>query len=402
MISAVKRKTASGAGLIIGIPTLGRPVPLEWALAFKSMNPPINYNHNTLIVCNKAIADARNEICQAAVDGGHRYIFFLGDDVVPPPNILRLFVYRMEHHRELGVVSGVYCSKSEPPSPLVFRDNGRGSYWKWKVGEYFKVTGIGMDCALIRTEILKDVPKPWFKTINTDGFDDAIDKADHWTEDLYFCHQVLEHTKYEIYCDGSILCPHWDVWNNKAYNLPISSYPMQRMERDHKKKKLALDIGFGGVNRADQLPSYQIVTVDIRDETKPDYRCDVRKLPFDNKHFDLVFASHILEHFDRREWNEVLLEWIRVLKVGGIFELIVPNIEWAAEQLIAKKRKKRTEGTDIDMLNVLYGGQSNDFDFHKTGFWPQLVESILKKTKLKDIKLETKGYNIFARAKKVK
>lgn len=398
----MKHKTASGAGMIIGIPTLGRPVSLEWALAFKSASPPINYNHNTLIIFGKPVADARNQICEEAVKGGHKYVFFWGDDVVPPPNVIKLFVYRMEHHKELGVVGGVYCSKSDPPAPLVFRGNGRGSYWDWKVGEYFKITGIGMDCTLIRVEALKKLSKPWFKTIQSDGFDDAIDKADHWTEDLYFCNKLLSETDYEIYCDASILCAHWDVNESKAYNLPIDSHPMQKVKRDKSKLKLALDIGSGGRDISEQFSKYQIVTVDIRDETKPDYRCDVRKLPFDNNHFDLIHASHILEHFRRNEWNEVLEEWIRVLKVGGIFELIVPNIEWAAEQLVAKKKKKRIEGTDVDMLNVLYGGQLNDFDFHQTGFWPALVTSILKKAKLKDIKLETKNYNIFVSAKKEK
>jgi hypothetical protein len=38
-----------GPTLSIAIPTLGRPVPLQWALNFKSMSPPINFNCDLIL-----------------------------------------------------------------------------------------------------------------------------------------------------------------------------------------------------------------------------------------------------------------------------------------------------------------------------------------------------------------
>jgi hypothetical protein len=181
-----------GPTLMIAIPTLGRPVPLQWALNFKSMNPPINYNCDFNIVLGKEIGYARNSLAKAALARGCKYLFFLGDDVVAPPHTLRQLIYRMENNPNIDVVGGVYCAKADPPAPLVFVGNGVGSYWDWKIGEFFECTGLGMDCTLIKTDILKKIPEPWFKTVDEDSFADGKPAAEAWTEDLYFCKKVAD------------------------------------------------------------------------------------------------------------------------------------------------------------------------------------------------------------------
>jgi hypothetical protein len=213
---------ASKTGVVIGIPTLGRPVSLAWASAYKSLNPPINYNMTVMQIMNSPVADARNAIAREALKNESRYVFFLGDDVVVPPHALRQFIMRMENNPHIGVIGGVYCSKSEPPAPLVFRGNGQGSYWDWKIGEFFEVTGLGMDCTLIRTDLFKELPEPWFKTVSNDEFAEGINKADQWTEDLWFLKQVADKTNSKIYCDGSIICGHEDVFAGQ--NLYFTSF----------------------------------------------------------------------------------------------------------------------------------------------------------------------------------
>ena len=197
-----------GVGVLIAIPTLGRPTSLEWAMMFKSQNPPINYNANVAMIYGKPVAEARNEACEEAIRQGARYIFFLGDDIIPPTHALRQLIYRMEQYPKLGVVGGIYCTKTDTPDPLVFRGNGRGPYWDWKVGEYFEVSGLGMDCTLIRVEILEKLAKPWFKTVDSTDFLDGRNYAEMWTEDLYFCKQILENTDYKIYADSTVMCKH--------------------------------------------------------------------------------------------------------------------------------------------------------------------------------------------------
>lgn len=379
----------TGVGLLLGIPTLGRPLVMEWAWAFKMLSPPINYNMRFSQLWNRPIAEARNMFAEEAVKRDCKYLFLLGDDVVVPPHTLRTLIYRMENDPTLGIVSGIYCVKSEPPYPLVFRKLGQGAYWDWKIGEYFEVCGVGMDCALIRTEVFNEVNKPWFKTVDNDEFLDGKPKADQWTEDLYFCKKLLDETDYKIYADASVICEHWDPYKRKKYVLPKDSIPMQRPAVGDKK---ILDVGCGLVHwefEGEGIP----VRVDIRESAEPDYRCDVRRLPFDKEQFDVVFSCHVLEHFKRDELGDILDEWLRVLKPDGEFRIIIPNLMWAAEQLI-----KNDGDMDYNTLNVLYGEQSYPYDFHYNGFTPKRMGKLLAEKGLEIVEKHEDGFNLVIRA----
>lgn len=376
-------------GILWGIPTLFRPISLQWALAFKALNPPINFNTNFAIIPDERIDHARNKICKQALDTNAKYIFFTDDDTVPPAFALRQLIFRMEHQKELGVVGGIYFTKSNPSAPLVFRGNGAGSYWDWKVGEYFEVSGIGMGCTLIRTEILKEIPEPWFKTVDTDSFLDGENKAEQWTEDLWFCKQVLEKTNWKIYADASIICEHHDAVSRKSWGLPPNSLPTRQLVCEVGKKKI-LDIGCGELVRQELADEGELVRVDIREEANPDYRCDIRQLPFGDGEFDVVFSSHVLEHLPRNEFKSTLEEWIRVLKPGGELRFILPNIKWAAERVLKDE-------ITADVLNVLYGAQSNPFDFHYNGLTPERVERQLRLAGVTVKTIEHIHYNMLIR-----
>ena len=48
---------------------------------------------------------------------------------------------------------------------------------------------------------------------------------------------------------------------------------------------------------------------------------------FETNSVDLIYASHCLEHFSYSQVSQVLSEWYRVLKVGGILRLSVPDFD---------------------------------------------------------------------------
>jgi hypothetical protein len=285
----IKEHKNSGPGLVIGLPTLGRPVPLDWAMAFKSMNPPINYNSTIHLVKGKPVADAREEIAENAVKIGAKYLFFVGDDVVCPGHTLRQLIYRMENNDSIGCVGGVYCAKCDPCFPLVFRGNGRGAYWDWKIGEFFEVTGLGMDCTLIRVEILSKMSRPWFKTVDEEGFLDGVNKCESWTEDLYFYKKMKDETQFSIYCDASVICEHWDIYNEKSYSLPLDSLPRRQLVVDAQKKKCLL-VGYESLPENTSDEEFTFVAVSDSDR-KCDYRVDYSALPFDHKTFHKVIVG---------------------------------------------------------------------------------------------------------------
>jgi SAM-dependent methyltransferase len=55
-----------------------------------------------------------------------------------------------------------------------------------------------------------------------------------------------------------------------------------------------------------------------------DHKVDLRELPFENEAYDLVFASHVLEHI--RDDDRALAEIRRILRPNGIAILPVPIV----------------------------------------------------------------------------
>jgi len=91
------------------------------------------------------------------------------------------------------------------------------------------------------------------------------------------------------------------------------------------------------------------VHVDEADFDHIDYRTDVRSLPmFDDDSVDEIYASHLLEYFDRVEVCDVLAEWGRVLRPGGILRLAVPDFA-------ALVQVYRDAGTMESVIGPLYG-----------------------------------------------
>ena len=85
---------------------------------------------------------------------------------------------------------------------------------------------------------------------------------------------------------------------------------------------------------------------------------------------DLIYACHVLEHFGRNRYKDVLEEWYRVLAPGGVLRLAVPDFS-AVYAEYAKGRPLQ------DLLSLLVGGQKDEHDFHYMVFdYDHLVSSL--------------------------
>jgi len=74
------------------------------------------------------------------------------------------------------------------------------------------------------------------------------------------------------------------------------------------------------------------VHVDLADFPHIDYRHPVDRLEmFGNGEAELIYASHVLQYFDRFEARQVLREWNRVLRPGGALRLAVPDFAALAQ-----------------------------------------------------------------------
>lgn len=70
------------------------------------------------------------------------------------------------------------------------------------------------------------------------------------------------------------------------------------------------------------------INVDLSDQPHVHRKQDVRDLAsFPDQSADLVYACHVLEHFYPAEHHDVLSEWMRVVRPGGILRISVPDFE---------------------------------------------------------------------------
>lgn len=91
---------------------------------------------------------------------------------------------------------------------------------------------------------------------------------------------------------------------------------------------------------------------------------DIVNLPYDNNSIDLIYASHVLEYFDRVEVVDVLNKWYSKLKKGGILRLAVPNFEVIAKLYIEKNIPLK------NFVGPLYGRMEmgDQWIYHKTTY----------------------------------
>jgi len=94
-------------------------------------------------------------------------------------------------------------------------------------------------------------------------------------------------------------------------------------------------------------------------------------LPFEDKSFDLVYSSHVLEHFHRKDTLNVLKEWVRVLKDDGILRLSVPSFE----NLI---KIYELSGSIENVTGPLMGGQTYDTNFHYNVFDKKYLKKLME------------------------
>ena len=128
------------------------------------------------------------------------------------------------------------------------------------------------------------------------------------------------------------------------------------------------DFGKGWVNiDAEQLPHI--------------HHHNVLELPFEDNSVDLIYTSHLLEYFDKNEVGAILKEWRRVLKVGGVLRLAVPNFEPIAKLYVEQNLMLE------NFLGLLYGAMDCNGQkiYHKTVYDFRSLRFLLKHNGFGDV-----------------
>ena len=123
------------------------------------------------------------------------------------------------------------------------------------------------------------------------------------------------------------------------------------------------------------------IHIDSGDYEHLDY-CSITDLSqFEDDSIDLVYASHVIEYFDREQVVSILDEWYRILKPGAEIRIAVPDFEQMSKLYVDNS----TELSDI--LGPLYGKMSmgNEIIYHRTVYDFKTLEKTLNFSGFEDI-----------------
>jgi predicted SAM-dependent methyltransferase len=114
---------------------------------------------------------------------------------------------------------------------------------------------------------------------------------------------------------------------------------------------MKLHIGTGNT----YLPGW--INLDIFSFVKADIYSNAMSLPYERETFDLIYASHVLEHFNRHTILSVLGHWRDLLQFDGVLRLAVPNFRAICEFYMQT-------GSLEAITGLMYGGQRHFLDVH--------------------------------------
>ena len=109
---------------------------------------------------------------------------------------------------------------------------------------------------------------------------------------------------------------------------------------------------------------------------------DITSLPYEDGSVDLIYASHVIEYFDREEVVDLLLEWVRCLKVGGVLRIAVPDFYSMVRLYLINDMPLET------FLGPLYGkmNMGDKIIYHKTVYDTESLNTLLNDVGISDVK----------------
>ena len=392
-------------GCMIGLATVGHHSH-QFTRDLILMDKPLNFFYTYSWVAGRSIPEAYNILFDMAKKAGDEFLFLKEEDTIAPGHSLVSMYRKLKYNPDIFAITGVYPRRdASDPSPFFYRGNGRGSYYDWKWGEFFEVTGVPFGCLLLRVadldkmdDLVNDIVIDNYPSTGLSLTVKEYCKTDAWvtpedgsaikmiSQDLYFS-GVARDVGLHLFVDASVNCEHLDLASGKKFIVPHYLHDPAFEVDDSGKTAINLGCGqeWGAIHRI------KPVRVDYREEVEPDLRMDLRDLSgISDSSYDYVYSSHTLEHFPVHESKTILSEMVRICKSGGEVHLKLPNVIKALQYL--------ESGNNQDALWWhLYGRHEGDWDVHHSGFSSTKVAKWLTEMGLKGVIYEHE-LNLLVRA----
>jgi len=137
-------------------------------------------------------------------------------------------------------------------------------------------------------------------------------------------------------------------------------------------------------------PNWKILNIQKKEGV--DFVGDISDLSqFKDNLIEEIYASHVFEHIHQKKIKETLLGVNRVLKTNGKFYISVPDLDILFHFFLNPLINKRAKW---DTLRIIFGGQTDEHDFHYFGWNFELLEDFLKEAGFSKIE-KVSNFNIF-------
>ena len=132
--------------------------------------------------------------------------------------------------------------------------------------------------------------------------------------------------------------------------------------------------------------------LNIQKKEGVDFIGDISDLSqFDDNSIEEIYASHVLEHVAQKKVEKTLKEIHRVLVQNGKFYVSVPDMDLLCKIFIDPKAPQPVKW---NVMRIMFGGQTDDYDFHYFGWNHQFMKDFLFKTGFKKID-RVKSFSLF-------
>lgn len=151
-----------------------------------------NINYDLHFVLGSVIVENRTQLVNEAIENNYSHIFWLDSDIHFPPSALETL---LNHDKDICAAS--YSTRYNPKRSVAFTDKYNTDKRLNDKSGLHQVWAVGMGCMLVKTDVYKNLPKPWFHheyNIYTDSFGG---------EDIWFCNQANEHG-YNVWVDADL------------------------------------------------------------------------------------------------------------------------------------------------------------------------------------------------------
>ena len=132
--------------------------------------------------------------------------------------------------------------------------------------------------------------------------------------------------------------------------------------------------------------------LNIQNNEGVDFIGDITDLSqFEDCSINEIYASHVVEHVKQNDVKKTLRGIYRVLKNSGKFYVSVPDMEILCKTFIDPKAPDKVK---LHIMQMMFGGQVDQFDFHYFGWNHDFLKSFLLESGFKEIK-RVRSFSLF-------